>query len=317
MSSPGESKRVTLRDIRRLVSKGERFACLTSYDATTARWLERAGLPLILVGDTLAEMTLGYDQTIYAPMDLMVALTAAVRRGAPNVLLMADMPFMSYQADDAEGLRNAARFMTEAGADLVKIELDGSFAPLVRKMTRAGIPVVAHIGSRPQHTKIAGGYRASGRTPDDAKRLVDDARALEDAGAVMLLVEATPAEVSEAIVAQAKVPVIGCGAGPACHGQVIVLNDLLGLTDWQPRFAPPVTNFGEQIVDAAKTWIDRVARNDLGEHPYHMVGESTARSGGSEAAPPAKKGETRPGWREGSISSDTPERPSVTPAASR
>lgn len=272
MSEPEPlTERVTLRTIRRIVARNERFACLTCYDATTARWLERAGLPMILVGDTLAEMVLGHDQTYYASMDVMVALTAAVRRGAPHVMLMADMPFMSYQADDAEALRNAGRFMSEAGADLVKLEVDASFAPLVEKMTRAGIAVVAHIGSRPQQTKLSGGYRSTGRTPEEATALVDAARRLEAAGAVMLLVEATPEEVAEAIVAAVKIPVIGCGAGPACHGQVIVLHDLLGLTDWQPRFAQPVTNLGEQIRDAAKVWIDRVSCNNLGEHPYKMV----------------------------------------------
>ncbi len=272
--------RVTLRTIRKMMVEGRRFACLTCYDATTARWMERAGLPMLLVGDTLAEMVLGHDQTYYAGMDIMVALTAAVRRGAPNVMLMADMPFMSYQADDAEALRNAARFMTQAGADLVKVEVDRSFAPLVEKMARAGIPVVAHIGSRPQQTKLAGGYRSVGRTPEEAMRLIADARALEAAGAVMLLVEATPAEVAHEIVQGSTIPVIGCGAGPACHGQVIVLHDLLGLTDWQPKFAQPVADFGHELVKAVKTWMDKVDRNDLGEHPYQMV-----KPDGHDAAP--------------------------------
>lgn len=270
-SADSNPPRVTLRTIRKLIKEGRRFACLTCYDATTARWMERAGLPMLLVGDTLAEMVLGYDQTYYADMNLSVALTAAVRRGAPNVMLMADMPFMSYQADDADAMRNAARFMTEAGADLVKLEVDRSFAPLVEKMARAGIPVVAHIGSRPQQTKISGGYRSFGRTPEEAMRLIADARALEAAGAVMLLIEATPAEVAEEIVQGATIPVMGCGAGPACHGQVIVLHDLLGLTDWQPKFAQPVANFGQDLVAAVKTWMDKVDRNDLGEHPYTMV----------------------------------------------
>ncbi len=284
--APTPPPRITLRTIRKMVAQGQRFACLTCYDATTARWLERAGLPMLLVGDTLAETVLGYDQTIYATMDAMVLLTAAVRRGAPSAMLMADMPFMSYQAEDAEALRNAARFMSEAGADLVKLEVDRSFAPLVEKMARAGVPVVAHIGSRPQQTKIAGGYRSVGRTREEAMRLVADARALEAAGAVMLLIEATPAEVAEEIVRGATVPVIGCGAGPACHGQVIVLNDLLGLSDWQPRFAQPVADFGGELVKAVKKWIEKVDRNELGEHPYTMEeGEAIRRPGGRIATP--------------------------------
>ncbi len=280
-----KSPRITLRTIRRMMVEGRRFACLTCYDATTARWMERAGLPMLLVGDTLAEMVLGYDQTIYADMDLMVALTAAVRRGAAGVMLMADMPFMSYQADDAEAMRNAARFMTQAGADLVKLEVDRSFAPLVEKMARAGIPVVAHIGSRPQQTKLSGGYRSVGRTPEEAMRLIADARALEAAGAVMLLIEATPAEVTREIVAGATIPVMGCGAGPACHGQVIVLHDLLGLTDWQPKFAQPVANFGQELVKAVKTWMEKVDRNDLGEHPYTMAAPDSRATPKSPPAP--------------------------------
>jgi len=266
-------KRVTLRTIRRVMERGERFAMLTCYDATMARWLERAGLPMILVGDTAAEMVEGFDQTLYADMDFMVRLTAGVRRGAPKVLLMADMPFMSYQAGDGEAMHNAARFMKEAGADLVKLEVDRTNGPLVEKMARAGIPVVAHIGSRPQQTKLTGGYRSVGRTVEEARGMIADARALEAAGAIMLLIEATPAEVTAEIVKGSELPVIGCGAGPACHGQVIVLHDLLGLTDWQPKFAQPVAGIGEAIREAAEVWIDRIDRNELGEHPYHMVDE--------------------------------------------
>ena len=280
------AERITLRTIRKMVARGRRFACLTCYDATTARWMERAGLPMLLVGDTLAETILGFDQTIFATMDVMVALTAAVRRGAPHALVMADMPFMSYQAEDAEALRNAARFMAEAGADLVKLEADRTLAPLVEKMARAGVPVVAHVGSRPQHAKLTGGYRSVGRTPREAMEVVADARALEAAGAAMLLVEAVPPEVSESIVTGARVPVIGCGAGPACHGQVIVLHDLLGLSDWQPKFAQPVADFGPRLVEAVKAWIDKVDRNDLGEHPYAMVAEDDAR----DASPPGVAG---------------------------
>ncbi len=269
----GNVQRTTLKTIKKIVAEGGRFACLTCYEATIARWLERAGLPMILVGDTAGEIVQGHDQTYYADLDLLIKLTAGVRRGAPNVCLMADMPFMSYQASDTEALHNAARFMCEGGADLVKFEVDRTFAPLVAKAARAGIPTVCHIGSRPQQTKIAGGYRSFGKSKEEADRIVDDALALEDAGAIMLLIEATPAEVAKRIVDSVSVPVIGCGAGPACHGQVVVLHDLLGLTDWQPKFAQPVTDLGKQIQNAAATWIDMVKQNNLGDHPYHMVDE--------------------------------------------
>lgn len=272
-STPQQQKRrpVTLRTIcKEYVLAGEKFAVLTCYDATTARWLERAGVPMLLVGDTAAEMILGFPSTIHAPLDFLITLTAAVKRGAPHTFVMADMPFMSYQADDAEGIRNAGRFMTEGLADAVKLEVDRSFAPLVEKMARAGVPVVGHIGCRPQQAKLRGGYRSVGRTAEEASAMVADAVAMDQAGAVMLLIEAAPNEVSERIVQKTNIPVIGCGAGPACHGQVVVLHDMLGLTDWQPAFAKPLVEMGNKTAEAARQWIDKVRRSDLGEHPYRM-----------------------------------------------
>jgi 3-methyl-2-oxobutanoate hydroxymethyltransferase len=267
-SPPG--KPVTLKTIRKFAQQGEKFACLTCYDATTARWLERAGVPVLLVGDTAAEMILGYPSTIHAPLDFLLTLTAAVKRGASRTHVMGDMPFMSYQADDAEGLRNAGRFLTEGMADSVKVEVDRSFAGLVAKMARAGIPVVAHVGCRPQQSKRRGGYGSVGRTADEGRALVADAVAMEDAGACMLLIEAVPNEISQRIVDRTSVPVIGCGAGPACHGQVVVLQDLLGLTDWQPSFARPIMRLGEQVAAAAARWKEMVRTSALGEHPYKM-----------------------------------------------
>ena len=225
---------------------------------------------MLLIGDTAAEMILGYSSTIHAPLDFMLTLTAAVKRGAPRTFIMGDMPFMSYQADDAEGLRNAARFLTDGMADSVKIEVDRSFVPLVEKMARAGIPVVAHVGARPQQSKRQGGYGSVGRTAAEARSLVADAVAMEDAGACMLLIEAAPNEVSQRVVEKTSVPVIGCGAGPACHGQIVVLQDLLGLTDWQPSFARPIAQFGEQVIAAATRWNQMVRDSELGEHPYRM-----------------------------------------------
>jgi 3-methyl-2-oxobutanoate hydroxymethyltransferase len=268
---------ITLRDLVRTAKAGGRFSCLTCYDATTARWLEKAGVEVLLVGDTAAEMILGHTSTVHAPLDFMVMITAAVKRGAPSRVVMADMPFMSYQADDAEALRNAGRFMTEGNADCVKIEADRTFAPLVEKMARAGIPVVAHVGSRPQQAKMKGGYVSTGRSAETALRVLHDAAALEAAGASMILVEACPAEVTQMVVERATVPVIGCGAGAACHGQVVVLNDLLGLTHWQPAFAKPLAAVGSEIERAAKLWRDRVRDGELGEHPYTIAPDELAR----------------------------------------
>lgn len=261
---------VTIRTLRRMAKQGTAFACLTCYDATTARWLQRAGVPVLLVGDTAAEMVLGFQRTIDMPLEVLLALTAAVKRGAPRCLVMGDMPFMSYQADDAEALRNAGRFLTEGMADVVKLEADASFAPLVAKMTRAGVPVCGHVGSKPQQAALVGGYGSAGRSADEAAQIVEDAVALERAGCVLLLVEAVPDEVTEEIVRRTSVPLIGIGAGTACHGQVLVLQDLLGLTDTPPRFADPVANLGREIQAGASEWVRRVAEERLGGRRYVM-----------------------------------------------
>lgn len=254
---------------------GTPFACLTCYDATMARWLDRAGVHVLLVGDTAAEVVLGHRNTLHMPMDVAVALTAGVKRGAPGAVVMADMPFMSYHAEEAEAMRNAGRFMTEGLADAVKIEADASFAPLVRKLTRAGVPICGHVGTKPQQASLHGGYISSGKTAREASEIVDDAKALEDAGCVLLLIEATPAEVTERVLEATKVPLIGIGAGPACHGQILVLQDLLGLTDWQPGFAPPVVRLGDSIRDACAAWVERVGKREANEHRYEMKpGES-------------------------------------------
>ena len=245
---------------------------LTCYDATTARWLGRAGIDVLLVGDTAAEMILGFPSTLHAPLEFMVTITAGVKRGAPDRFVMADMPFMSYQAGADEALRHAGRFLTDGLADAVKLEVDGSFAELVGRMSRAGIPVVAHLGSRPQHVRREGGYHAAGRTQQEAHQITQDAGRLVDAGAVMVLLEAVPAEVSQAVVELVGVPVIGCGAGPACHGHVVVLQDLLGMTDWRPPFVEPVAAVGASIEQAARQWIEllRTGRYLKEDHPYRM-----------------------------------------------
>lgn len=266
---------VTIRTIRDMTARSEAFACLTCYDATTARWLQRAGVHILLVGDTAAEVILGYQRTIDMPLDVLIALTAGVKRGAPRAMVMADMPFMSYQAEDAEAIRNAGRFMTEGLADIVKIEADSSFAPLVARMAHTGIPVCGHVGSKPQHAGLSGGYGAAGRTADEAERIIADAVALERAGAVMLLMEAVPDEVARRILGATTVPVIGIGAGTDCPGQVLVLQDLLGLTDTAPRFAEAVASLGPVIQRAAAEWVSRVKGGRIGGRRYSMSkGES-------------------------------------------
>ncbi len=269
-SGGGDSppKRVTLRTLRRMAERGEPFACLACYDFTTARWLDRAGVDLLLVGDSAANVVLGHDSTHGMPMDLAVLLTAAVRRGAARAHVMADMPFMSYQADDAEALRNAGRLLSQGRADSVKVEVDASFAPLVGKMTRAGIPVCAHIGSKPQQWALAGGPKVAGRIRDEADEIIDDAVALEAAGAVMLLIEAVPPEVAERVVRAVSIPVIGIGAGTAPHGQILVVNDLVGLSDFTPRFVEPVASLGAALQRAGEAWVERVRERRIGGGVY-------------------------------------------------
>lgn len=274
-------KPVTIRTLQKMAAEDEPIPMLTCYDATTARHLARGGVPTLLVGDTAAEMILGFEQTLQAPLDFMIRITAAVKRGAPQCFVTADMPFMSYQAEHGEAIRNAGRFMVEGLADAVKLEVSAGYAELVEKLSQAGVPVVAHLGTLPQHVRRMGGYRSAGKTAEQARELVSDARLMESCGAAMLLLEATPPEISERIVEQVSIPVIGCGAGPACHGQVVVLHDLLGLSDWQPPFAPPIVHLGEQIADAAGQWRQRVSRRQTSADAYAMQsGEAGKFAGG-------------------------------------
>ena len=265
-------KPVTLRTLQKRAEGGGRFAMLTCYDATTARHLAAGGVEALLVGDTAAEMILGYESTIHAPLDFMVEITAAVKRGAPSRFVMADMPFMSYQPSIEMATINAGRFLTEARADAVKLEVNGHDLSLVERLANAGVPVVAHIGSRPQQVKKTAGYRAAGKSQAESDELLRLAKAFEAAGAVMLLLEATTAECSQAIVEQASVPVIGCGAGPACHGHVVVLQDLLNLTSWQPPFAQPLADLATPLRDAAAKWAELARSGEYlaDNHPYKM-----------------------------------------------
>ena len=277
--STDSNSRITLRTLRQWVRAGKPFPMLTCYDATSARWLMRGGVQCLLVGDTAAEMIFGHDSTLPAKLPLLVELTAAVRRGAPDAFVMADMPFGSYQCGDDEAMKNAMAFLTEGAADVVKLEVDCSFGPLVERMSRAGIPVVAHLGSRPQQVRASGGYRSAGRTPREADEIVAVAEDMIMRGAAMLLLEAVPADVSQRIVRLAvsprggdPIPVVGCGAGPACHGHVVVLHDLVGLTNWHPPFVKTVANLGEQLQQAAGAWAKLIesGRYLVDDHPYKM-----------------------------------------------
>lgn len=261
---------MTLKTLNKMKRQGEKFACLAAYDATTARWLDRGGVHVLLAGDSAAQVVLGFDRTIDMPIDFAIEITAAIKRGAPHALIMGDMPFMSYHASLEMAMSNAARFMREGKADVIKLEADETFAPLVDRLTRAGIPICAHVGCKPQTSSVTGGPVAAGRTADELRQVVNDAVALERAGAVLLLVEAVPEEVTRAIMDATSIPVIGIGAGTCCDGQILVVNDLLGLTDAPPRFAEAVDSIGNRIKAAGEQWVQRVRDDKIGGQLYSM-----------------------------------------------
>jgi 3-methyl-2-oxobutanoate hydroxymethyltransferase len=265
-------KKITLADLRALRGTGSRMAMLTCYDYTTARLMHEAGVPLLLVGDSAANVILGHDTTLPVSLSFMIEITAAVRRGAPNALLVADMPFGSYHASVAQGIRNVARMIKRTGCDAVKLEVSDGNADLVRALADAGVAVVAHLGLKPQNVGLLGSYRFQGRTAAEAHNIVASSLLMEGAGAAAILLEAVPPEVAKAVVDKTYVPVIGCGAGPACHSSVIVTQDALGLTPYRPRFVPALADHATPLKAAFAQYVEAVAagRYPAAEHDYVM-----------------------------------------------
>ena len=233
----------------------ERFAVLTAYDATFARLLERAGVDVLLVGDSVATAVLGYDTTLPVTLDVMIHHTAAVVRGTERALVIADMPFLTYQISPSEAVRNAGRLLKDAGAAAVKVEGGRSVVDVVRRLVDVGIPVMGHLGVLPQSVNQQSGYRQRGGDPREAERIFDDAIALQEAGAFAIVLEAIPADLAARITATLEVPTVGIGAGPDCDGQVLVSADVLGLTDKVPPFARKYANLAEVIVTAARAFV--------------------------------------------------------------
>lgn len=265
--------KVTLATLRAMKRDGRKIVMLTAYDYPTAAIEQAAGVDSILVGDSVAQVMLGHDSTLSATMDFMVTLAAAVRRGAPDVFLVGDMPFLSYQVSIADAVRNAGRFMVEAGCDCVKLEGDGRFADAVAALARASIPVMVHLGLRPQSIHQLGGYISHGRTVETAQRLIDDARTLEEAGASALLIEAVPPEPARIVTESARVPVIGCGAGPHCNGHVVVMQDMVGLSAGPlPRFVPKYGDLRGATLAAVERYVNDVRSGayPAAEHWYQM-----------------------------------------------
>ncbi|MFI5058233.1 MAG: 3-methyl-2-oxobutanoate hydroxymethyltransferase [Candidatus Acidiferrales bacterium] len=237
----------------------KKITCLTAYDYPTARLLDEAGVDIILVGDSLGMVVLGYESTLPVTIEEMLHHTRAVRRGTRRALVVADMPYGSYHADNAESLRNAVRFVKEAGAEAVKIEGGERRLELIARLTEAEIPVMGHVGLTPQSLHALGGYRVQGKTPDAAEQLLRDARAVEAAGAFAVVLEAVPRELAAQITRELRIPTIGIGAGPDCDGQVLVIHDLLGLTfNGPPKFARQYVNAGELISDAVRGYCEDV-----------------------------------------------------------
>lgn len=232
----------------------QRIAVLTSYDAATARLIDEAGLPLILVGDSLGMTALGYATTLPVTLEQMLHHTAAVVRGVKSALVVTDLPFLTYQASVEQAVASAGRCLKEAGADAVKIEGGEFRAPVIRALVQNGIPVMAHIGLLPQNVKAMGGYKIQGRTDESAQQLLRDAKAVEEAGAFSVVVEGVAAGVAAELTKSVSIPTIGIGAGPGCDGQVLVINDILGLTPKPPPFAKAYADLSAAIRTAVDAY---------------------------------------------------------------
>lgn len=246
---------VTVHDLRTWKEAGRRFVMLTAYDTPTARILDEAGIPVLLVGDSVGNNVLGYDTTLPVTMEEMLHHTRAVARGARNAMVVGDMPFGSYQPSLEEGIRNAVAFV-KAGAHAVKVE--GAQVELTHRLTDLGIPVMGHIGLTPQFVHAMGGYRVQGRTEEAALRLREQADALEKAGVFSIVLEGVPSQVGRAITEAVRVPTIGIGAGPHCDAQVLVVHDLLGLNERLPRFAKAYADLRGAIAEAARAFAREV-----------------------------------------------------------
>jgi len=248
--------RITINQIKQMKPKGEKITMLTAYDYSTAKIVDEVGIPLILVGDTLGEVVLGYESTIPVTMDEMLHHTKAVVRGTRQAMVIGDMPFMTYHVSIEDALRNAARFIQEAGAQAVKLEGGVTVAEKVRRVVDCGIPVMGHIGLTPQSIHQLGGHKVQGRTPEAAARLLEDARVLEQAGAFAVVLETVPTPLATLITKSISIPTIGIGAGIGCDGQVLVINDILGLSDRVPKHAKQYAKLTD-IIRAAITEYDR------------------------------------------------------------
>ncbi|MGH3375201.1 MAG: 3-methyl-2-oxobutanoate hydroxymethyltransferase [Actinoallomurus sp.] len=262
-------RRVTVRDLAAAKERGEKWPMLTAYDALTARVFDDAGIPVLLVGDSGGMVVLGYDSTIPVTIDELLPLTAAVVRGTSRALVVADMPFGSYQTGPEEALRNAARFLKEAGAQAIKLEGGERVLPQVEALVAAGIPVMAHLGLTPQSVNAFGGYRVQGRG-ESGERLMADAKAMEAAGAFSLVLECVPAELAERVTGTLSIPVIGIGAGAGTDAQVLVWQDMAGLTPQTAKFVKRYADVAGVLRSAVEEYASEVVSGEFpaAEHSY-------------------------------------------------
>ena len=265
-------ERVTAPSFREKKQRGEKIAVLTAYDATMARLFERAGVDALLVGDSVGMVVLGHESTIPVTIDDMVHHTAAVARGAQRALVIADMPFLTYQASVDDAVRNAGRLIQEGGASAVKLEGGAPVLDTVRRLVDAGIPVMGHLGLLPQSVNQVGGYRKQATTPVEAEALIADARSLEASGAFAVVLESIPHDVARACTTAISIPTIGIGAGPDCDGQVLVSYDMLGLFDgFVPSFVKQYAHLSDTVVEATRAYVDDVRKQRFPASPASVA----------------------------------------------
>lgn len=268
--------KVTIHTLRTMKQRGERISVLTAYDYPTALMLDQSGIDMILVGDSLGMVVHGFENTLPVTMDMMIMHCQAVRRGTQRAFLVGDMPFMSYQTSLEEAKRNAGRFLAEGGVDAVKLEGGQHMAETVRALVEIGIAVQGHIGLTPQSVSALGGFKVQGKSLDAARKLIDEARILEEAGAFSIVLEAVPAQLATLVSRKISIPTIGIGAGAGCDGQVLVSHDLLGLFDrFTPKFVRQYAQIGQAMRDAFTAYRDDVQAGSFpaSEHSFSMQDE--------------------------------------------
>jgi len=270
-----DGNRIRVPDFKKLKRRAQKITMLTAYDATMARLFDRAGVDALLVGDSLGMVVLGYDTTLPVTLEAMIHHTSAVSRGTERALVVADMPFLSYQVTISEAVRNAGRLLQEGGAAAVKLEGGRPMLDVVRRLVDVGIPVMGHLGVLPQSVHKMGGYAKRGAEPQDGDAIIAEAEALEEAGAFAIVLESIPSELARTVTARVSVPTIGIGAGPECDGQVLVSYDMLGLFDKAPSFVKQYARLGDEIVAATEAYVEDVHAGRYPAAPAKVVSGRT------------------------------------------